>query len=231
MTLNVALFLSNIVLHSMAPKKPTAPIKGSTQTFVQIEDVVDDVVLLQNNAAAIIIEVGAVNFYLLSAEEQNSMVYAYSNLLNSLSFPVQIVILSKKMDISTYLEYLDTKVANQTNESVKNSLNSYRDFIKTIIKKNSVLEKRFFFVVPFNPLEMGVQGATKLSREYVVNRAKTSLYPKRDHLLRLLSKVGLGAEVCTKQKVVELFYNIYNPSSVGRSLAPIETYTTPVISQ
>lgn len=212
-------------------KKPTSPVKGTTQDFVGIEGLIDDIVLLRGNAAVTIIEVGAVNFYLLSSEEQSSIIYAYSNLLNSLSFPVQIVILSKRMDVSNYLEYVANKAQQQRSALLQKTLQGYQDFIRTIVKKNSVLEKRFFFVIPFNPLEMGASGMQKLSREYVVSRAKTSLYPKRDHLLRLLAKIGLRAEVANKQSVVELFYNIYNPSSVGRQLAPLDTYTSPVMSQ
>lgn len=215
----------------MTSKANISPIRGTTQDFIEMEDVVDDVVILKNNNAATVIEVGAVNFYLLSAEEQNSIIYAYNSLLNSLSFPVQIVILSKKMDISSYLEYLNTKISQTRSGSIVKSLQGYEEFIKTIIKKNSVLEKRFFFVVPFNALEMGATGMQRLSREYVVSRAKTALYPKRDHLLRLLAKIGLRATVAQKQEIVELFYNIYNPSAVGRQLAPIDTYTAPVMSQ
>ncbi len=215
----------------MSTKKPTSPIKGTTQDFIEVEDVVDDIVLVRGNSAATIIEVGAVNFYLLSSEEQNSMIYAYSNLLNSLSFPVQIVILSKKMDISSYLEYLKIKIQQQKNSVLVKHLQNYQEFIKTVIKKNSVLEKRFFFVVPFNPMEMGASGMQRLSREYVVSRAKTSLYPKRDHLLRLLAKIGLRANIAQKQEIVELFYNVYNPSAVGRQLAPVDTYTSPIMSQ
>jgi hypothetical protein len=110
-------------------------------------------------------------------------------------------------------------------------LQNYEEFIKTVIKKNSVLEKRFFFIIPFNPMEMGASGMQRLSREYIVSRAKTSLYPKRDHLLRLLAKIGLRANIAQKQEIVELFYNLYNPSAVGRQLAPIDTYTSPIMSQ
>jgi type IV secretory pathway VirB4 component len=215
----------------MPQKKHTSPVKGSTQDFLEIRDVVDDVVLLKDNSAVSIIEVGAVNFYLLSAEEQSSVIYAFSGLLNSLSFPAQVVIVSKKMDVSNYIEHVDQKISTQQNEKLKKTLLSYKEFIKSIIKKNSVLEKRFFFVIPFNPLEMGAVGVQKLSQEYIVTRAKTSLYPKRDHLLRLLAKIGLRANIAQKQDVVEFLYNIYNPSSVGRQLAPIETYTTRVMAQ
>ncbi len=216
----------------MPVTKPTSPVKATTQTFIEIEEVRDDVVLMKDFSAAAVIEVGAVNFWLLSQEEQTSIVYTYAGLLNSLSFPVQILILSKKMDVSSYLEYLDTKINAQKNDLLKTKMGSYKEFIKTIIKKNSVLEKRFFFVIPFSPLEMGVSGASPqgLNKEYVVSRAKTSLYPKRDHLVRLLSKIGLRATIMQKQELIELFYNLYNPSPTGRRLAPIDSYTDVVVT-
>ncbi|KKQ24534.1 MAG: hypothetical protein US40_C0003G0076 [Candidatus Roizmanbacteria bacterium GW2011_GWC2_37_13] len=216
----------------MTTVKPTSPVKASTQSFIEIEEIKDDVVLMKDFSASVVIEVGAVNFWLLSTEEQTSMIYSYSGLLNSLSFPVQILILSKKMDVSLYLDYLDGKIDVQTNDLLKSRLSSYKEFIKNVVKKNTVLEKRFFFVIPFSPLELGVSGANpgSLNKEYVVNRAKTSLYPKRDNLLRLLSKIGLRASVLQNQQLTELYYNLYNPSSTGRRLAPVESYTDVVMT-
>lgn len=212
--------------------KPTSPVKASTQSFVEIEDIKDDIILLKDYSAAIAIEVGAVNFWLLSQEEQEAMIYAYSSLLNSLSFPAQILILSKKMDISSYLDYLESKIKHQQVELLKTRLQAYKEFIKTIVKKNTVLEKRFFFVVPFSPLEMGISGANtkNLNKEYVISRAKTSLYPKRDHLIRLLSKIGLRATVLQRQELIELLFNLYNTSATGRQLAPVESYTDVIMT-
>src|SRR3990167_2296514 len=216
----------------MASNKPTSPVKASTQIFVEIEEIKDDILLMKDYSAAVVVEVGAVNFWLLSAEEQSSMIYSYSSLLNSLSFPTQILILSKKMDVSSYLDYIQGKINRQSVELMKNRLLSYKEFIKTVVKKNTVLEKRFFFVVPFSTLEMGVSGVNtkSLNKEYVISRAKTSLYPKRDHLIRLLSKIGLRATILQKQELVELFFNLYNSSPTGRRLAPIESYTDVVLT-
>lgn len=216
----------------MTTQKPTSPIKASTQQFIEIEEIKDDILLLKDSSAALVIEVGAVNFWLLSTEEQTSLIYAYGSLLNSLSFPIQILILSKKMDISSYLEYINFKITKQHTDLMKNRLNSYRDFIKNVVKKNSVLEKRFFFVVPFSPLEMGMSAAsgTHYKKEYVIMRAKTSLYPKRDHLLRLLAKIGLRATILQQQEMSELFLNLYNPSATGKKLAPIQSYTDVILT-
>lgn len=216
----------------MAKPKATSPLKASTQSFTEIEEIRDDVILMKDFSAVTVLEVGAVNFWLLSAEEQSAMIYAYSSLLNSLSFPVQILILSKRMDISSYLDYLTTKINNQKNATTQKQLESYKEFIKNTVKKTTVLEKRFFFVIPFSPLEMGVAGANvrSLQKEYVFSRAKTSLYPKRDTLVRLLTKIGLRATIMQQQQLTELFYNLYNTSATGRQLAPIPSYTDTVIT-
>ena len=211
----------------MSNKKPTSPVKASTQSFIEIEEIKDDVILMKDFSAATVVEISAVNFWLLSQEEQGSIIYSYAGLLNSLSFPIQILIISKRMDISSYLDYLENRISKQMNELLKNRLDSYREFIKAIVKINTVLEKRFFFVVPFSPLELGISGAntSSLNKEYVLSRAKTSLYPKRDNLIRLLAKIGLRGTVLQQQQLTELYFNLYNPSATGRRLAPVESYT------
>ena len=216
----------------MPVQKPTSPVKSSTQNFIEIEDIKDDILLMKDFSAVCTIEVGAVNFWLLSQEEQASMIYAYGSLLNSLSFPVQILILSKRMDVSSYVDYVNGKINANKNEIIKKRLQAYQEFVKTVVKKITVLEKRFFFAVPFSPLDLGVQGVAtgRLQKEYVIARAKTSLYPKRDHLLRLLAKVGLRATVLQKQELTDLYYNLYNNSATGRQLAPVESYTDVVLT-
>ena len=216
----------------MATKKPTSPVKASTQQFIEIEDIKDDIMLMKDYSAVTVVEVGAVNFWLLSVEEQTSMIYSYGSLLNSLSFPVQILILSKMMNISSYLDYINGKIASQRDEVIQTRLLSYQEFIKNIVKKNTVLEKRFFFAIPFSPLELGAQGvnAKGLGKEYIISRAKTALYPKRDHLLRLLLKVGLKPTILEEQTLTELFYNVYNPIGTGSQIAPVESYTDVVVT-
>ena len=216
----------------MPTVKPTSPVKASTQQFIEIEDIKDDIMLMKDYSAVTVVEVGAVNFWLLSVEEQTSMIYSYGSLLNSLSFPVQILILSKMMNISSYLDYINGKIASQRDEVIQTRLRSYQEFIKNIVKKNTVLEKRFFFAIPFSPLELGAQGvnAKGLGKEYIISRAKTALYPKRDHLLRLLLKVGLKPTILEEQTLTELFYNVYNPIGTGSQIAPVESYTHVVVT-
>ena len=209
----------------MVRKPKTPPVKATTQDFIEIDTVKDDIVLLRDRSAVIILEVGTVNYWLLAQEEQEAIITAYGKLLNSLSFPVQILIVSKKTDISSYLTLIDDKIKKQSGDFMKKKLESYKNFIKSTIKKAEVLEKNFYFVIPFSPFELGaVKNIQRLTNQYIIERAKLSLYPKRDHLLRLLIKIGLKSSTLQQQKIVELFYNLYN-SNNGKNLAQIDTYT------
>lgn len=216
--------------------QPTSgPIRATTQEFLAIEDIAQDLILLKDGSAALVIITTAVNFGLLSEEEQDALIYAYASLLNSLSFPLQIVILSKKMDISSYIELVTSEEDKQSNPIVKDRLRRYREFILSIVKENRVLEKKFYITIPFSALELGVRGAfgqkkrLPFPKEYILQRAKTALLPKRDHLLRLLGRIGLKGKQLSTQELVELFYNIYNPTITGEHLAEISGYTKPLV--
>lgn len=215
----------------------TAPIRATTQEFLAIEDVIDDILLLRDGSCALVMETAAVNFGLLSEEEQDALIYSYGSLINSLSFPLQIVILSKRMDISSYIERVGQEEEKAQNPTMRERLRTYREFIISIVKDNKVLEKKFYLTIPFSSLELGVKGALSsgkrrslpFSKEYIMSRAKTALYPKRDHLLRQLSRIGLKGRQLSTQELVELFYNIYNPSLTGEKLGDASGYGKPLV--
>ena len=222
--------------------QPTStPIRATTQEFLEIEDIVEDIVILSSGSAVLIIETSAVNFGLLSEDEQDALIYAYASFLNSLSFPLQIVILSKRMDISSYIEFLVAEEGKSPNMVMKDRIKTYREFILSTIKENKVLEKKFYLVIPFSVLEMGIKDTTRsltrkkkrlpFAKDYIVSRAKTSLFPKRDHILRQLSRIGLKGRQLTTQELVELFYNLYNPTFTGEKLGDTIGYTNAMVER
>ena len=81
-------------------------IRGTTQDHLPIEDIVDGVVILKDGSCAMVMRLSSVNFDLLSEREQSALVFAYGGILNSLNFPIQIIIHSKTKDISSYLKQL-----------------------------------------------------------------------------------------------------------------------------
>lgn len=217
------------------------PVRGSTQQAIPVEDIKDDLVILKDGSVCLVLQTTALNFGLLSESEQDATIYAYAALLNSLTFPVQILIRSQRKDISSYLELLAGVEDRQTNPLLQKQIKKYRRFVEETVKKNNVLDKRFFVVIPFSSFELGVKqalGSTLLpkkvrlpfSKAYILQKAKTSLYPKRDHLLRQFSRIGLSARQLITHELISLFYEIYNPEiAESQKVAIGAEYTAPMV--
>ncbi len=184
--------------------------KASTQKFIEIEGIEDDIVVVSGKNACLIIEVNATNFALLSKEEQDSKIFSYASLLNSLSFAVQIFIRSKKLDISSYLKLLETQAALTQNQLLSTQINLYRDFVKELVKVNTVLDKKFYIVIPYSYLEKGVTA----SSDSFFNQAKASLASKAESVLSQIARLNLRAKTLQKEELVKLFYEIYNGDAV-----------------
>ncbi len=216
-----------LLLFTEKPKK-SMTIPPRTQDHLDIEDIQNDIVILKDGSACMVMEISAVNFGLLSEREQDATIYAYAQLLNSLTFSIQIVLISKRKDISSYIEKLDTHLAQITTSKLKEQLTKYRDFVKAIVRQGNVLDKKFYISLPFSSLELGVGSSLKvlggksanttLPKDYIVDRAITNLVPKRDHLLRLLARIGLKGRQITSNELLQLFFNSYNQDVMGTNV-------------
>ena len=197
------------------------PIRATTQEHLPIEDIQGNLVILKDGSCAMILSVSSVNFDLLSEREQEAIIYAYGALLNSLTFSIQIMIRSQRKDISSYLEILEKQEIKKTGSPLMVKLiNSYRKFVADMVKKNNVLDKKFYVVIPFSALELGVaQTLTSIFRrnqglpfpeDYILAKAQTALAPKKDHLIRLFARIGLVAKQLENKELIRLYYLIYN---------------------
>lgn len=206
------------------------PIKAPTQHFIPIADIVDNIVLLKDGGAAVVMQSTSVNFSLLSESEQEALTKSYASLLNSLSFPIQIVVRSQRKNISDYITFLKEKEKKQSNTKLKKLMVSYEQFVSKMVKKRNVLEKQFFLIIPFSPFELGLSAKSFLStlipgktykipyqKDYVIKRVKTALYPKRDHLIRQVGKFGLKIRQLNTKELIELFDDIYHHSNKNKT--------------
>lgn len=199
-------------------------IKASTQEHLDIYTIKNHLVFLKDGSCSLVLKTTALNFNLLSEEEQDATIYTYAGLLNSLSFSIQILIRSQRKNISDYINLLDTSIQSTTSQKVKESLLSYRQFVKSLVKENRVLEKKFYIIITFSAIELGISKSTfnpfaKESQkppydlDYIEEKASMALYPRRDHIIRQFARIGLKASQLTTTELVTVFYSIYNQSS------------------
>ncbi len=179
---------------------------SATQDFLPVEDIRDDVVVMKDGSMAIVLQTSAVNFDLLSETEQLAIIGSFAALLNSLSFSIQIVIRSKRLDISNYIHLLKDAEALQKNPLLQAMMQHYRQFVTNIIRNNEVLDKQFFVVISVSYLELGVVKDVNKNFE----KGLTLLSPRRDHIMRQLGRIGLKTTQLNTDKLIALFYDYYN---------------------
>ncbi len=202
-------------------------IISTTQKHLDIETISHDLVFLKNGSAALILQVSAVNFGLLSDEEQDATIYAYAGLLNSLSFPIQIIIQSVKKDISQYLELLAKQEKSLRNPIMQKRMASYRQFVSKIIVERGVLEKHFYIVIPYAPITLNPKSKFDPA---IIKKALTDLEPKRDHLIKQFNRIGLNARQLNTKNLIKLFSSFYNPAEKGIKYAYPEEYQAPLVA-
>lgn len=187
---------------------------NTTQQHLLISGIKEDILILKNNGGALVMQVSAVNFGLLSNREQIGIISSFAQMLNSLNFSIQIVIYSERLNINSYLSLLDKANQAQVNPLLKNMMASYKQFIQTTIKENDVLDKKFYIIIPLYSLELGITS----SKENLDQKIKTVLLPRMNQITRQLDRIGLKTTQLTHQKLVELFFDIYNGQGVEKML-------------
>jgi len=184
----------------------------STQQFLEIEDVRENVLILKDGSLRGILVVSSINFALKSEEEQNAIIYQFQNFLNSLDFTIQIYIQSRRLNLTGYLERLEELEKKQTNELLKIQTRSYIDFIKSLIGGGSIMTKNFYVVVPFYPvLVPGMKRKSPTLTDEEFQRAKTQLWQRMEFVAQGLRRCGLFCAPLNTQELIELFWSIYHP--------------------
>ena|SRR3989344_156749 len=225
-------------------------INSTTQEHLDILDIKNNLVVLKNGSVTAVLQTTAVNFDLLSEIEQDAIISAFSMLLNSITFPVQIVIRSKKLDITKYVERIIRTENKITDPLLKRQAEAYRKFVQDIIKRNEVLDKKFYmainsggasgkdiisnpFAFDFIKKLFGVHARrVNVNVNQTLQTAQVQLLPRTEHLIKEFNRIGVKVRQLNTQELVELYFDIYNPSAIHgqRIRTNIEDYKTAIVN-
>ena len=198
----------------------------TTQSFVPIHEVRDGVVVLKNGDMRAIILASSLNFALKSQDEQSSIMLQFQNFLNSLDFPIQIFVQSKKLDIRPYTALLEERYKEQLTELMKIQVREYIEFIKTFVESTSIMSKSFFVVIPYDPALVSgsknpvsaILSGKKKDAKAKAESANEQFQEFRSQLEQRVAVVeqglvrcGIRAAELGTEEVVELFYKLFNP--------------------
>ena len=184
-------------------------MKGATQQFLELDKIKQGVLLLKNKSLRGVIMVSSLNFALKSDDEQNAIIYQFQNFLNSLDFSVEIIIQSRKLNITGYLQKLNELEKKQENELLKLQTKEYQNFIKELIAGGQILSKNFFIVVPFTLIE--IPGLKKAITDTQFQRAKSQLWQRMEFVSLGLRRCGLQCLPLNTSELIELFWSLHHP--------------------
>ncbi len=227
---------------------PNKKESGNSLDLVDIKDIRDNAIIMKDGSLRQIVMVGGVNFSLKSEAEQNMMTQAYQNFLNGIDFPLQIVIHSRKVNITAYLDTLEKRKETEPTPLLQSQISEYVEFIKGFVEKNAIMEKSFLVVVPFYPTGALVAapkaatgavlgflpflGKKKTDKEQeartdeetgkAFKEALSQLGQRTNQIVTGIENIGLEATVLENEELIELFYNFYNPQTVEREKINLE---------
>ena len=193
----------------------------TTQSFLRMSEIKNDTVVIDDGTLRAILAVSSTNFDLKSQDEQNGIIFNFQRFLNSLEFPIQILMQSRKMEIGNYLEKLRRIGEKQTNELLRVQTNEYVEFINRLIENASIMNKNFYVIVPLGqsitPVSGGIfsklfGGKTKDAVARIENfeKLKEELDNRVTAVTSNLSSMGIRGVRLKTEEIIQLYYNSYN---------------------
>jgi hypothetical protein len=186
---------------------------SSSQEHLPIAGIQDGIVIMTDGSVRTVLRIEPINFDLKSEQEQNAIIYAYQGFLNSLDFPIQFVIQSKKLDLERYL--LRLKESQKQTED-------YIGFLRQLITVANIMSKRFYVVISYSGLTkesaiaqfgsiLHKQPTGPVMDQDQFNRYKSEGINRASIIAGGLGRLGVKCELLGTQQLIELFYGIYNP--------------------
>lgn len=201
---------------------------ASTQEALKIKNVRDGIIELKDGGFRTVLLVGSTNFALQSQEEKQATISSYKSFLNSLDFSIQILVQSRILDLSEYVEKLENKAQKQANPLLKQQTESYINFIQELVSRKNIMNKQFYVIIPFDP---GLQpGFKKLVSGNQREKAVEELKDRAARVSSGLAQVGLPSAQLNTQEVIELFYRTLNGQVANREkIHSLASVTNPIV--
>lgn len=218
--------------------------KTSTQLHLRVAEVRNDTLVLKNGGVRAVLEADSINFNLKSEPEQESIIAGYQSFLNTLDFPLQIVVQSKKLDLDNYLADLKSKGEKQQNPLLQKQTYEYVEYIERLLEYADIMDKKFYVVVPYESfksqkvsffgkvlarLKIRELESDFVRRKKEFDQLKKGLESRVNTVQAGLESCGLKIKRLETKELVELFYRSYNPELARNE--KLDDYTQQDISQ
>ena len=224
----------------------------ASQQILDIATIQGQVIIMKDGSLRSVMLCRPVNFDLMSPAEKEAIEYSYQGFLNSLYFPIQIVIRSRHVDAENYLDKLIEAGRQQNNMLLGVMLTDYLEFLATLLQEADIMDKSFYVIVPysesepdssniladtrgfFSKLFKATQKGDKpvVLNQLVFDKSKSELSRRCQSVLEGLSHCGVSGVILETEDLIELFYESYNPDAVKpKQPGSISDILNPVVAK
>jgi hypothetical protein len=222
---------------------------NSSQNTLLIAELRDGMAIMNDGSMRAVIACRSINFDLMSEREREAVEYSYQNFLNSLYFPIQIMIRSQKVDIGPYLDMLERIRRDQDNMLLGVLMDDYISFIGMLAQETNIMDKSFYIAIPYYPAG-DVNSAVSQSRnmlgglfgnnqqqrlridEVTYNKSKDEVRNRVQTVVNGLMQIGIRGSQLNTKELGELYYNVYNPDTAVREpLGDFNNLSAPIITK
>lgn len=234
-----------------APSGASNP--NSTQNTLHISEIRDGIVILNDGTFRAVVMCQSINFDLMSPGERESVEFNYQGFLNSLYFPIQIFMRSKKVDLDPYLDRLVKIRAQQESMLLGVLIEDYVNFLSEIAQRTNIMDKKFYIVIGYPDFNADIRRILKQStgffsgvaelfsrnktphiviNEDALEKAKTELRNRVEAVMQGLLQCGVQSVPLDTRELIELYYEAYNPDTASnQKLADPNDLNVPIVTK
>lgn len=206
---------------------------NSTQSTLLISELRDSMVIMKDGSFRAVVACKSINFDLMSETEREAIEYSYQNFLNSLTFTIQILIRSQRVDIGPYIEHLSELRRNNDNMLLGILMDDYINFIDILSQEANIMDKSFFISIPYYTTpeaEHAVEETKNIFKTFnkskgpAITRIDRATYDKAvseinnrvEAVISGLFAIGIHSVRLNTKELGQLYYNFNNPDTAVR---------------
>ena len=144
-----------------------------------------------------ILKILPINFNLKTDFEKEQILNSYKIFLKTCNFDIQILIQSKKEDLTNHIEKIKLNSQNENNKFINNYLNDYINYIKEKNNLNKSASKNFYLII---------KNKTENNEENIIQELNEKYFKIKDNLLRC----GNLIFECDKNEIKKILFSFFN---------------------
>ncbi len=180
-----------------APKRTSWLDPQMVERYVRVQSVSENAAKTIDGRLLAILLVTPVDYSVLGEDQKMALVHAYRAFLNSLSFPVQVVMRTTKVNLREYFAKAKSRAAMQKDAAALAELGKFEEFVEEFVASRGVNDRLFYLVIP----QQAVAGQEE--------KAALELERKAGICVEKLSSTGLVARRLGQGSLIGLYASFF----------------------